>query len=57
MLFRSGFICAIEQMKPEGINQTMLAVQMVGTHYAIVDFLKLATMPNQTTEAVDRNVA
>ena len=44
-------------MKPEGINQTMLAVQMVGTHYAIVDFLSRATMPDQTTEAIDQNVA
>jgi hypothetical protein len=32
---RARAFTAVEEMKPEGINQTMLAVQMVGTHYAI----------------------
>jgi hypothetical protein len=41
---RARAFAAVEEMKPDGITQTMLAVQMVGVHYAIVDFLSPATM-------------
>ena len=56
-LLRARAFAAAEEMKPDGIMQTMLAVQMVGVHSAIVDFLSRATAMEQTGEVIDRNVA
>ena len=48
---------AVVEMRPNGITQTMLAVQMVGVHTAIVEFLSRAAAPEQMMEMTDRNVA
>jgi len=47
---------ALLEFKPEGVTQTVLAVQMVGVHKAIVEFLSPATAPGQTVEVNDSNV-
>lgn len=46
----------IEQIKPEGALQSMLAVQMIGVHNTAIKFLMKASDANQTFEGTDANV-
>jgi hypothetical protein len=46
----------LEQIKPEGSLQSMLAVQMIGVHNSALNFLRRATDENQTFEGADANV-
>ncbi len=46
----------LEQIKPEGALQSMLAVQMIGVHNSAVKFLMSAIDENQTFEGMDANV-
>jgi hypothetical protein len=46
----------LEQIKPEGALQSMLAVQMIGVHNGALNFLRRATVENQTFEGTDANV-
>src|SRR5262249_22517364 len=52
---RDRAFTALEEMKPNGITQSMLAVQMVGVHNAAVDFLSRSST-NGDSDIVDRNV-
>lgn len=47
---------AIGEMKPASASEAMLAVQMIGVHDAVVEFLRRATIDGQTVEGVDANV-
>jgi hypothetical protein len=49
-------IHTLEQIKPEGALQSMLAVQMIGVHNSAVRFLMRATDENQTFDGTDANV-
>jgi hypothetical protein len=49
-------IHTLEQIKPEGALQSMLAVQMIGVHNSAVRFLSRASSENQTFEGADANV-
>ena len=46
----------LEQIKPEGVLQSMLAVQMIGVHNSAVRFLRRASEDGQTMEGADANV-
>ena len=46
----------LEQIKPEGALQSMLAAQMIGVHNTAIKFLMRATDENQTFEGADANV-
>jgi hypothetical protein len=46
----------LEQIKPEGALQSMLAVQMIGVHNSAVKFLRRATDERQNFEGTDANV-
>jgi hypothetical protein len=46
----------LDQIKPEGALQSMLAVQMIGVHNTAIKFLMRATDENQTFEGTDANV-
>jgi hypothetical protein len=46
----------LEQIKPEGALQSMLAVQMIGVHNTAVKFLMRASDEEQTFEGRDANV-
>jgi hypothetical protein len=46
----------LEEMKPEGALQSMLAVQMIGVHNTAIKFLMWATDKDQTIEGVDAHV-
>jgi hypothetical protein len=46
----------LEQIKPEGALQSMLAVQMIGVHNTAVKFLMRASDEDQTFEGRDANV-
>jgi hypothetical protein len=43
----------LEQIKPEGDLQSMLAVQMIGVHNSAIEFLMRAMDENQTFEGTD----
>ena len=45
-----------ESLKPEDGLEGMLAIQMVGTHHAILECLRRAAIPGQTIEGVDMNL-
>jgi hypothetical protein len=49
-------IHTLEQIKPEGALQSMLAVQMIGVHNSAVRFLRRASEEGQTFEGADANV-
>jgi hypothetical protein len=49
-------IHTLEQIKPEGALQSMLAVQMIGVHNTAVKFLMRASDEEQTFEGRDANV-
>jgi hypothetical protein len=46
----------LEQIKPEGALQSMLAVQMIGVHNSALNFLRRAMDEDQTFEGRDANV-
>jgi hypothetical protein len=46
----------LEQIKPEGALQSMLAVQIIGVHNTAIKFLMRATAEDQTFEGADANV-
>jgi hypothetical protein len=46
----------LEEMKPEGALQSMLAVQMIGVHNTAIKFLMRAAYKDQTFEGADANV-
>jgi hypothetical protein len=46
----------LEQIKPEGALQSMLAVQMIGVHNTAIKFLMRATDKDQSFEGTDANV-
>jgi hypothetical protein len=46
----------LEQIKPEGALQSMLAVQMIGVHNTAIKFLMRATDKEQSFEGTDANV-
>jgi hypothetical protein len=46
----------LEQIKPEGALQSMLAVQMIGVHNTAIKFLMRATDKDQSFEGADANV-
>ena len=46
----------LEEMKPEGALQSMLAVQMIGVHNTAIKFLMQAADKDQTFEGADANV-
>lgn len=45
-----------EELKPADGAESMLAAQMVGTHFAAMDCLRRAALPNQTFEGRDVNL-
>jgi hypothetical protein len=49
-------IHTLEQIKPEGALQSMLAVQMIGVHNTAIKFLMRATDKDQSFEGTDGNV-
>src|SRR5262249_45747130 len=53
---RERAISALKEMKPDGVVQGMLAVQIIGVHNAVIEFLSRATAPAQTSDEIDRNV-
>src|SRR5262245_42968081 len=54
---RERAIKALKETKPDGVVQGMLAVQMIGVHSAVVEFLSRASNSNQDSDVTDRNVA
>jgi hypothetical protein len=46
----------LDQIKPEGALQSMLAVKMIGVHNSAVRFLTRASDESQTMEGADANV-
>jgi hypothetical protein len=46
----------LEEMKPEGVLQSMLAVQMIGVHNTAIKFLMRAVYKDQTFDGADANV-
>ena len=46
----------LEQIKPEGVLQSMLAAQMIGVHNSALKFLRRASDEGQTFEGADANV-
>jgi hypothetical protein len=46
----------LDEIKPEGALQSMLAVQMIGVHNTAIKFLTRATDKDQTIEGVDAHV-
>lgn len=49
-------IRAMAEMAPQNATEAMLAVQMIGAHDAALMFLRRATTPGQSTEAIDGQV-
>jgi hypothetical protein len=52
----SAAVETLEQIKPEGALQSMLAVQMIGVHNTAIKFLMRATDKDQSFEGADANV-
>ena len=46
----------LQEMKPEGVLQSMLAVQMIGVHNTAIKFLMRAAYKDQTFDGADANV-
>jgi hypothetical protein len=46
----------LQEMKPEGVLQSMLAVQMIGVHNTAIKFLMRAVYKDQTFDGADANV-
>ncbi|MBC7949079.1 MAG: hypothetical protein H7Y42_14430 [Chitinophagaceae bacterium] len=49
-------IAIIDQIKPKGALESLLAVQMIGCHNAAVEMMKRALLSEQTTDGVDANI-
>jgi hypothetical protein len=47
----------IAEMAPVNVMEAMLAVQMIGVHNGVVEYLRRSQLPDQTVGAVDTNVA
>lgn len=52
----SAAVEMLDQIKPEGALQSMLAAQMIGVHNTAIKFLLQATDKSQTFEGMDANV-
>ncbi len=51
-----GGVRAIAEMAPQNATEAMLAAQMIAANEAALMFVRLATLENQNTEAIDANV-
>jgi hypothetical protein len=50
-------ILLIQELEPKNFTEAALAIQMVATGEAALMFMHRATIPEQSTETIDRNVA
>jgi hypothetical protein len=46
----------LRELQPENAAQALLAVQMIGVHYAAISFLSRATAQGQSFDGADANV-
>ena len=53
---RNIVLAALHEIAPKNVLETMLAVQMIGTHNLAMDFMGRALIPEQSVEGVNDNV-
>jgi hypothetical protein len=52
----TGALAIMQELKPTGIQQALLACQIIGVHHAAMEFLHRSSLHGQTVEAIDSNV-